>query len=82
MNPVDWLGFFGVSLILMAYYLNSTGRISTKHLSFILLNFIGALVACLASVLLEYIPFVILEGVWAFISLQALITYMKSTKNV
>jgi len=53
---------FGVFLILLAYILNITERINSKDMSFILLNLIGASLACLASILISYIPFIILEG--------------------
>lgn len=80
MNTTDWLGFIGVFLILMAYILNEFGKTTSKSLVFILLNLIGASIACFASILLNYVPFIILEGVWAFVSLISLVTYLKSTK--
>lgn len=77
MNSTDWLGFIGVFLILLAYFLNVVGKISNKDLSFILLNLIGAGMACLASIILNYVPFIILEGVWTLISFISLIKYKK-----
>ena len=50
MNTVDYIGFFGVLLILSAYFLNVTGKLETKDLSYILLNLIGGALACLASI--------------------------------
>jgi hypothetical protein len=78
MNIIDWIGFIGVFLIVIAYILNVTGKLNNKNLSFILLNLIGASLACVASVLMEYLPFIILEGVWAFVSLISLLKYKKS----
>tara|TARA_R110002051_G_scaffold166088_2_gene237045 strand:- start:5458 stop:5694 length:237 start_codon:yes stop_codon:yes gene_type:complete len=75
MNTLDWIGFIGVFQILLAYILNVIGKINSADLSFILLNFIGASMACVASVLMEYIPFIILEGVWALVSLISLIKH-------
>jgi len=77
MNGTDWLGFVGVTLILVAYFLNVRNMVKSTHLSFILLNLIGASIACLASILLNYIPFIVLEGVWVLISLNSLIHYLK-----
>jgi hypothetical protein len=77
MTYVDWIGSIGVFQILLAYFLNVIGKISTKELSFILLNFIGATMACLASVLLNYWPFIVLEGLWALVSLFSLLTFHK-----
>jgi len=81
MNLVDWLGAIGVFQILLAYILNVSGKITPESWSFILLNFIGATIACTASVLLDYLPFVILEGVWALTSLITLIKKIISPRN-
>ena len=80
MTLADWIGVLGISMILLAFYLNSNGKVRSNDLSFILLNLIGATLACLASVLIDYIPFVILEAVWALVSLNSLMKYLKKTK--
>ncbi len=77
MSSTDWLGFIGVALILVAYYLNETSKITNKDLSFILLNLIGSTLACLASILINYVPFIILEAAWALVSFVSLIKYFK-----
>lgn len=82
MNFTDWLGFIGVALILLAYFLNVTNKVRNNSYTFILLNLVGASLACIASVLLNYLPFIILEGVWALISLISLIkVYKKKAIN-
>jgi len=58
MNYVDLIGFIGVSQILLAYILNINGKLDKDGLTFILLNLIGAGMACLASVLMNYLPFI------------------------
>lgn len=73
MTTIDWIGTLGVFQILLAYVLNVTGKTSHKNLVFIMLNFIGASMACLASVLLNYWPFIILEAIWAFVALLSLL---------
>lgn len=78
MSEIDWIGFIGVFQILLAYILNVMGKLDSKNLIFILLNLIGASMACLASVLMEYLPFIILEGVWTFVSLVALIKHIRT----
>jgi hypothetical protein len=77
MTLVDWIGFIGVFQILLAYFLNVIGKLSNKRLSFILLNLIGAAMACLASVLLNYWPFIILEGVWVCVTFYTLLKVKK-----
>ena len=77
MNKVDWIGFIGVFLILLAFILNISGKVERNDLRFILFNLIGAGLACYASVLMDYMPFVLLEGVWALVSIIALLKYIK-----
>jgi nucleoside recognition membrane protein YjiH len=78
MNTVDWIGFVGVFQILLAYILNIFGKLEKKDLTFILLNLIGASLACLASILMKYMPFILLEGVWTLVSLIALLKYKRA----
>ena len=80
MNITDWLGFIGVFLILLAYVLNVTNKLTNTNIWFIILNLIGASIACLASILLKYIPFIVLEGIWALISLNSLLKWFKVLK--
>lgn len=77
MNAIDWIGFVGVFQILLAYTLNVMGKLPRKGLAFILLNVIGAGMACLAAILMNYIPFIILEGVWTFVSIISLIKHLR-----
>ena len=78
MTYTDWIGSIGVFLILLAYFLNVIGTLNHKDIAFIILNLIGATLACIASVLLDYVPFIILEGAWVLVSLYALLTLKKS----
>jgi drug/metabolite transporter (DMT)-like permease len=76
-NTTDLLGFAGVALILIAYFLNLNQRLAANDLRYILMNLVGAILACLASVLMKYYPFVLLEGTWAMVSLVALVKKLK-----
>jgi drug/metabolite transporter (DMT)-like permease len=80
-NSVDLIGFCGVSLILIAYFLNLNNRLEPNDIRYILLNLIGASLACLASVLMKYYPFVLLEGTWTIISVVAFIRYFYKRKS-
>jgi hypothetical protein len=62
MSFTDWIGAIGVFLILMAFFLNLIEKVDSKGLSYLLLNFFGAGLACLASILINYWPFIILEA--------------------
>jgi hypothetical protein len=73
MSIADIFGTVGVALLLLAFFLNLFGIIQKENKSYILLNLIGAALACYASVLIGFLPFVILEGTWAFVALIALV---------
>lgn len=68
MNLTDWTGFTGVSLLLLAYFLQLRNIIAKDSIPYLALNTIGAGLACLASVLLGYMPFIILEACWTLVS--------------
>lgn len=68
----DLIGTIGVGLILLAYFLSTFKLLSSTSTLFFLLNIIGAGLACYASWLIKYWPFVILEGVWCLVSLIGL----------
>ena len=78
MTLTDWTGFIGVTILLVAFFLNLKDFIQKDSLTYLLLNSIGAAIACLASVMLKYVPFIILEGCWTLVSLYGLIGYLRS----
>jgi hypothetical protein len=77
MTTTDWIGFVGVTVLLVAFFLNLTDKIKKESLIYLFLNFIGAGIACFASVLLDYLPFIILEGCWTLVSAYGLINYLR-----
>jgi hypothetical protein len=81
METSDWIGFAGVSILLFAFFLNLTNKIKKEELPYILLNIVGAGIACWASAMIHYLPFVVLEGCWTLVSLYGLIGYFKTKNN-
>jgi hypothetical protein len=73
MTVTDITGFTGVFLLLLAFFLNLTGILRLNSPWYLVLNLAGSGLACLASVFLQYLPFIILEGIWALVSLVALV---------
>ncbi len=67
------MGSIGVTILLLAYLLNMLKIIPTDGLTYPLLNLVGAGIACYASWLISYFPFIILEGAWTIVSLVAVI---------
>ena len=80
MTTIDWIGSIGVFQILLAYVLNVAGRTKPTELPFILLNTLGAGMACIASILLNYVPFIVLEGAWTLVSVLSLYRYLKGKR--
>lgn len=80
MNFNDLIGTIGVGIILLAYFLNMFSFIPNNGKIFYLFNIIGASIACFASYLISYIPFVILEATWAFVSVIGLIRITDSNQ--
>jgi uncharacterized membrane protein len=79
MTQTDWIGFIGVTILLIAYFLNLRDFIKKDCSAYLLLNLIGAGIACYASILLNYMPFIILEGSWTIVSAIGLINHFKRT---
>ncbi len=73
----DIIGTLGVGLILVAYFLNTENVLPKDDKLFYVLNIIGAALACYASLLINYWPFVILEGTWTLVSIHGLMKAMK-----
>jgi hypothetical protein len=71
------IGSIGVALVLIAYFLNTERLIPVNGKLFFVMNAIGAALACYASVLIAYWPFVILEGAWTMISIYGLMRAMR-----
>jgi hypothetical protein len=72
-------GSAGVSLLLIAFFLNLFGIWSQENKIYIFLNIIGAGLSCYASVLIKYMPFVILEGTWCLVALAGLLKNSKAS---
>jgi hypothetical protein len=78
MTQTDIIGFIGVTILLIAYFLNLTNKVRKDSLVYLLMNLIGAGLACLASILINYLPFIILEGCWTLVSCFGLLNYLRN----
>ena len=68
-----WLGSVGVALLLGAFFLNLFGWLKSDSRTYQALNAIGAGLACYASYLIDFLPFVVLEGTWSLVAVSAFI---------
>ena len=66
------IGTVGVALLLAAFVLNLLKRLPAQSYLYSALNVLGAGLACYSSWLIDFMPFVVLEGVWAIAAAVAL----------
>lgn len=79
MTNQDIIGAIGVGLILLAYFLNTFSLIPKEGRLFFMLNMFGSGLACYASILIQYTPFILLEAVWCIVSMIGLIRKQSKT---
>lgn len=77
MKLSDIIGMTGVIMMLAAYVLNLAKIRSQDSLFYILMNMIGGALSTTAAVMIVYVPFILLEGVWTAASLVALVSYLR-----
>jgi hypothetical protein len=66
------IGLFGAFLILAPFTASQVGRLRTSTLTYQLLNLFGASILTTIAVLERQYGFILLEGVWAVMSLVGL----------
>ena len=81
MSVGEWIGTFGVAILLLAFALNILKRVTTTSTIYLTLNACGAILACLSSYMIKFWPFVILEAVWAIASIDAILKKQIFQKN-
>ncbi len=81
MTQTDLIGFIGVAILLIAYFLNLINKVKKDGFTYLVMNFIGAGASCIASILLHYLPFIILEASWTLVSAIGLLICFKRRKN-
>ncbi len=74
MNTSNLIGSLGVALLLVAYFMNLFKFLKQESKAYGVLNALGAGLACYASLAIGFIPFVVLEGIWAIVALVGLFT--------
>lgn len=72
MDPATLIGSVGVALLLVAFILNLLKLLRADARLYMSLNLVGAALACYSSYLIDFVPFVVLEGVWAAAALFAI----------
>jgi len=75
------VGSIGVSLLLLAFFLNLFKLLRVDGYPYITLNMIGGALACLSSWMIDFMPFVVLEGTWAAVAAVALMKKLASLRS-
>jgi hypothetical protein len=81
MSVGDLVGSIGVAILLLAFGLNTTGKLGSHSQVYLSLNFLGAALACVASILIGYVPFVILEAAWSAVAAGTLLQNYRRTRR-
>ena len=81
MKTSDIIASLGVIILLIAFLLNLYKKLSADSKAYSLLNFIGAATCGFASYMIKFYPFIILEGIWAFVALVSLFKVPRGTSD-
>jgi hypothetical protein len=74
------IGSAGVSLLLLAFVLNVFKFMRSDGYAFSVLNLLGAALACYSSWLIAFMPFVVLEAVWAVVAAGAIVRKARAAR--
>lgn len=72
------MGLIGVGLLLIAFFLNLFKIIMQDTKIYTIMNIYGAGLSCYASILIGFVPFVILEGTWSIVAIIGLIKILRN----
>ena len=73
MSIDTFLATVGVSILLIAFVLNLRGLLTPTDIRYQVMNAVGSGLACVASIMIGFFPFVVLEGVWFVVAASALL---------
>ena len=74
------IGSIGVFLLLVSFFLNLFKILKHDTKIYTTMNIIGAGMSCYASILIGFMPFVILNGIWSVVALVGLISLLRKKK--
>lgn len=74
-------GFTGMSLILIAFILNQTHKWKDDDLKYDITNSVGSILMVIYALIIKSYPFLILNSVWAAVSLRDTYLDIANPKN-
>jgi|CXWL01.1.fsa_nt_gi hypothetical protein len=81
MDGVTTIGVLGAGLLLVAFVANQFGKLNARSFLYDILNFVGAGLLVWYAILLDSLPFLILEGIWALVALRDFITKLAERRK-
>ena len=75
MNPlwVDIIGWLGGLLVVIAYFMNTTGRMDARNTCYQLLNLSGSIFLIIKTAIVGAYPSTAVNVIWVFIAISGLI---------
>ena len=73
MSGSEIIGSIGVALLLIAFFMNSFGMLTSDSRAYQAMNAVGAAISCYASYLIGFAPFVVLEAIWCVAAVAAML---------
>jgi hypothetical protein len=77
LGDATMIGSIGVALLLAAFLLNLAKVLRSDEWPYLGLNVIGAGLACYSSYLIQFMPFVVLEGAWGTVALAGIVRKLR-----
>lgn len=70
-----WIGWIGITSVLLGYALNSFSLVTTSHPAYFALNFVGAFALIVEARLHKDLPPLVLNIIWATIAVVGLVRF-------
>lgn len=80
MRTPDIIASIGVTILLVAFFLNLYGKLSSKNKAYSAMNLIGAAICAVSSYMIHFYPFIVLESIWALVALLSLFKVTRGTR--
>ncbi len=80
MDLLTLLGTTGACLILLAFILEQTHHLKDTDIKYDILNLVGSVLLVIYAYLLRSFPFLILNSVWALVSLRDVVGDLRKRK--
>lgn len=81
MTTSDLFGTVGVSILLLAFVLNQRRLLSEHSRQFLAMNLVGAALCAYSAWLVRFMPFVVLECVWAAVAGWGLLRWRRALEQ-